>query len=158
MVDWKKKKDLGAYGENLVTDLVRRQGKNVWMSSDDFDRKGDLFFDEEKLLRFEVKTQPAFYTKNWFTIRGNQLKKCLEATAVYWVSVPLVERPNYTHACKIFESSNPSLLAHFVAGSYKDGTTRIAFPIDQDGIKLIHKIVNEADIKELIRLRSMEKN
>jgi hypothetical protein len=67
--------EIGRIGENLVRDLLLKNGyKNVTLSDYRFNNKKDMIADGQTV---EVKTLVPIFYKNAFCIGSNQIEKCL---------------------------------------------------------------------------------
>ena len=80
------KKALGDIGEEIIMTELRSRGHVISKSIDPLDKEKDIVMDES--LKIEVKTQVPFFKKKAFTVRKNQLKKCLECSVLYIISAP----------------------------------------------------------------------
>ena len=69
-----RKATLGTMGEKIVSNYYSRAGNTVEHSIDPYDRHKDLLVDGKKV---EVKTQTRFVMKDCFTLKLNQIKKCI---------------------------------------------------------------------------------
>ena len=83
-----RKAVLGTIGEKIVSNYYSRAGNIVEHSIDPFDSHKDLLVEVE---RVEVKTQTRYYTKDCFTLKTNQLKKCMNG--FYIVECPTSASP-----------------------------------------------------------------
>jgi hypothetical protein len=132
---------LGRAGETIVLNWFSSQGKQFQVSVDQYDSQKDMIVEGKKV---EVKTQVPFVIKNSFSFKENQLRKCLNADYVYFVSVPNEKRPHHSSG-KVYciESSN----IKFNYYTTKDGRNMVLIPIDQEGMKEVFTMSeNEAKI------------
>lgn len=81
-----KNKVLGNLGEEIVLDRLKRFSNlnNIHLSYDLYDSEKDIVFGDGIV---EVKTQVPFISKKAFTIRPNQLQKCLNVDHLFFVPV-----------------------------------------------------------------------
>ena len=75
----------GDLGERLVARYYRSLGKSVEESLDLFDRKKDMTIDT---LSCEVKTQQPWHKQSAFTVKPNQIEKCLDVDLLIFVETP----------------------------------------------------------------------
>lgn len=80
-----KKTKTGELGERLVARYYRANGHNVEESLNLFDHTKDMTIDEETC---EVKTQIPWIKEDSFTIKENQVKKCLSVDRLIFVETP----------------------------------------------------------------------
>lgn len=80
-----KKTKTGELGERLVARYYRDQGHKVEESLNLFDREKDMTIDEETC---EVKTQIPWIRENAFTVKENQIRKCLSVERLIFVETP----------------------------------------------------------------------
>lgn len=116
---------LGRAGETIVTNYFNKQGALVEASVDQYDSEKDMLIDGKKI---EVKTQVPFVMKNAFTIKSNQLKKCLSVDKVFFVSVPNATRKHFSDG-KVYSIESEKLV--YENYTTKDGRNMILIPIDQ---------------------------
>lgn len=76
----------GELGERIVSRYFRNLGLHVEESFDLFDRKKDMIIDGNHTC--EVKTQQAWHIENAFTIKKNQLQKCMDVDKLIFVETP----------------------------------------------------------------------
>lgn len=125
---------LGHAGERIVMNWLQAQGKNVSQSTDIYDHTKDLLIEGEKI---EVKTQVPFVREKAFTIRTNQLRKCLSVGALYFVCVPNSFKPT-EYDGRIYCISPKDMVTKKT--TTKDGREMILIPIDQPGMQLVSNI------------------
>lgn len=77
----------GMLGERLVAKYFRDKGHTVEESLDMYDSIQDMHIDGQNC---EVKTQQPWHNENSFTIRENQLEKCVCADRLIFVETPSV--------------------------------------------------------------------
>jgi len=75
----------GDLGEKLVARYFRQNNSIVEESLDLFDRSKDMSIDGESC---EVKTQQPWHKEQAFTVKPNQLQKCLEVDRLIFVETP----------------------------------------------------------------------
>lgn len=80
-----KKTKTGDLGEKIVARYYRNLGHNVEESLNLFDRTKDMMIDEETC---EVKTQIPWIMEKAFTVKPNQIKKCLNVEHLIFVETP----------------------------------------------------------------------
>ena len=76
---------LGAMGEQLVVNYYRERGHEVVISPNSYDNVKDMTIDGKS---FEVKTQTPLFIKKAFTVRPNQLDKCMNAEGLIFIETP----------------------------------------------------------------------
>ena len=135
---------LGKTGEKIVCNFYSRKGKIVEQSINNYDSDKDLTVDG---ARIEVKTQVPFITKSSFTFKPNQLRKCLQADGIIFVSVPNKMRPHYSSG-KVY-LANPSDLK-YNKHKTKDGRDMILVPITQDALQELFTLT-EQECEELMK-------
>ena len=116
---------LGRAGESLVANYYNSVGRQVSLSIDQFDSTKDMTIDGKHV---EVKTQVPFITKNAFTIRPNQLKKCLNSSMIIFVSVPSMKKSHSSDG-KVYEISPENM--KYYETSVAGGRKMVLIPIDQ---------------------------
>lgn len=92
-----KKTKTGDLGEKLVAKYFRGLGYDVEESLDLFDRKKDMMINEETC---EVKTQQPWHSENAFSVKENQMKKCLSVDHLIFVETP---SENNNYEVKLYE-------------------------------------------------------
>jgi hypothetical protein len=80
-----KKTKTGDLGEKLVARFYRNQGHDVEESLNLFDFEKDMTIDGETC---EVKTQMPWIKENAFSIREQQVKKCMNVDRLIFVETP----------------------------------------------------------------------
>lgn len=83
---YRKTKLTGNLGEKLVAKYFRNKGLLVEESIDMFDQKKDMIVDEKYTC--EVKTQQVWHRENAFTVKPNQILKCMEVDLLIFVETP----------------------------------------------------------------------
>lgn len=132
-----RKAVLGQIGEKIVSNYYSRAGNIVEHSIDPFDRHKDLLVDGEKV---EVKTQTRYVMKDCFTLKLNQIKKCMNGYHI-------VECPT--------TASNESALYkvdkgfRYNTGHMNNGDVRYEIPRKQPAVKKLTDI--EGKEKMLLR-------
>ena len=76
---------LGDMGERIVANYLNEKDCKVKLSTDPYDSKKDMRVDGKTC---EVKTQVPYVFKDGFTIKPNQLPKCLNADRFLIVQAP----------------------------------------------------------------------
>ena len=94
------KQILGTIGEKIVANYMSRIGRIVEVATDPFDSTKDMKVNGKSL---EVKTQVPFCTKKGFSIKPNQLPKCLNADYFVIVQAPC----DYLDNCLLYTSPSP---------------------------------------------------
>jgi hypothetical protein len=137
---------LGKAGESILSNYFSSQGMKVEISVNQFDSQKDMIV-EGKVV--EVKTQVPFVTKDSFTFKPNQLKKCVNADEVYFISVPTVKRHFSEGKVYVIKGSEIQYKKH----KTKDGREMILIPINQDVMKEVFE-VSEQEKKLLVQYSS----
>lgn len=128
MADDSLQSKMGRAGESLVINYYNSIHANVKVSIDQYDSNKDLVVDDQ---RIEVKTQVPFINKDAFTFKKNQLRKCLNADKVIFVSVPNKQRPHFS-AGKAYVIESASI--QYSTYRTRDGRDMVLIPIKQDGM------------------------
>lgn len=145
-----KKTELGIIGEKIVRNFMTSTGFTITDSIDVYDSDKDFeAVKGDKKYTVEVKTQVPFVTKEAFTIKENQYRKCFSVDLLIFVCVP----PNkpFKYAGQIF-AMNPKK-AKTEKYTTKDGRDMILIPIGQPAFKLIKKL-EENEISLLLKSKS----
>jgi hypothetical protein len=129
---------MGKAGESIITNYFSRKGMIVEVSVNQFDSEKDMIVEGKHV---EVKTQVPFVTKDSFSIRENQLKKCKNAYEVYFISVP-TSKKHFSEG-KVYVIRGDQL-------QYKNHKTK-------DGRKMILIPINQQDMKEVFEISDAEK-
>ena len=80
---------LGKAGETLVSNFLQNEGWLVKTSVNQYDSKQDMIATRgDVTVTVEVKTQQPWHYQNAFTIKPNQLQKCLDVDALIFVETP----------------------------------------------------------------------
>lgn len=135
---------LGRAGETIVLNWFNKNGISIEVSVDQYDNQKDMIADKKKI---EVKTQVPFVIKNAFTFKENQLKKCLNADYVYFVSVPNETRKHFSDG-KVYRIESMKL--KYDRYTTKDGRKMIIVPITQEDMQEVFSMT-EAEAKILQR-------
>jgi hypothetical protein len=130
MKQYEKMQAMGKAGEAIICNKYIERGAKPEMSVNQYDHQKDLMIDGKKV---EVKTQVPFVAKNAFSIGENQLKKCLEADVIHFVSVPNSRFPHPSEG-KVYTVENPKNL-QYTYYTTKQGKTMVLFPIEQEAMK-----------------------
>ena len=130
---------LGDMGERIVANYLNEKGCKVKLSTDPYDSKKDMRVDGKTC---EVKTQVPYVLKNGFTIKPNQLPKCLNADYFVIVQAPC----DYLDKAAIWKIKKGFKYRSIIT---KDGREMILIPWDQEAVVKKMDIVGEE--KELLR-------
>lgn len=128
---------LGRAGETIIINYCTKHGQVVEASVDQYDSEKDMVIDG---LKCEVKTQVPWVIKNAFTFKPNQLKKCLNADRVIFISVPNSTKPHWSDG-KVFLIKSSEM--QYKKDKTKDGRAMILIPIDQPGMDELFTISTE---------------
>ena len=139
-----QKKVLGDIGEKIVGNYMSRIGRTVEMSTDPFDSEKDMKVNGVSL---EVKTQVPFCLENSFTIRKNQLNKCLNVDYFVIVQAPC-EYLNEAAIWKVKKGFTYNTV------KLKGGGERLSIPMNQANVIKKMDIVGED--KDLLRKYSTD--
>jgi hypothetical protein len=139
-----RRKILGDIGEKIVNNYMSAIGRTVEMSTDPFDSTKDMKVNGVSL---EVKTQVPYCLERSFTIRKNQLNKCLNVDYFVIVQAPC-EYLNESAIWKIKKGFTYNTV------KLKGGGERLSIPMYQD--KVIKKFDIVGEDKELLRLYSTD--
>ena len=140
MAGLEKKTELGIIGEKIVRNFMTANGFTVTDTLNVYDSDKD--FDAEKngkKYTVEVKTQVPFVTKNAFTIKENQYRKCFSVDLLMFVCVP----PNkpFQHGGQVFAVIPKNTKTEkFTTAS---GKKMILIPINQASVKSVKKMTGE---------------
>jgi hypothetical protein len=139
-----QKKVLGDIGEKIVGNYMSRIGRTVEMSTDPFDSEKDMKVNGVSL---EVKTQVPFCLENSFTIRKNQLNKCLNVDYFVIVQAPC----KYLNEAAIWKVKKGFT---YNTVKLKGGGERLSIPMNQANVIKKMDIVGED--KDLLRKYSTD--
>ena len=139
-----QKKVLGDIGEKIVGNYMSRIGRTVEMSTDSFDSEKDMKVNGVSL---EVKTQVPFCLENSFTIRKNQLNKCLNVDYFVIVQAPC----KYLNEAAIWKVKKGFT---YNTVKLKGGGERLSIPMNQANVIKKMDIVGED--KDLLRKYSTD--
>lgn len=128
---------MGRAGETIVLNWFSSNGVKFKASVDQYDNQKDILVEEKKV---EVKTQVPFVFKNAFSFKDNQLRKCLNADYVYFVSVPNNEKPHHS-AGKVYRIDSKSM--KYENYKTKDGRNMVLVPIDQEDMQELFTMTPE---------------
>lgn len=140
---------LGKTGEKIVANFYSRKGKIVEQAINHFDNTKDMTVDGAKV---EVKTQVPFVLKNAFSFRKNQLRKCLSADGVVFVSVPNSVKPHWSDGKVYLIEPSKLKYNHYKT---KDGREMVLIPINQPDMIEMYQISQE-ECGELQKYTSSE--
>lgn len=141
-VDYKKIL-LGMLGEKIVAKHFRDKGSIVEESLNIFDSEKDMLIDGYNV---EVKTNVPLIYFDSFSIPKNQYNKIINSHRVYWLSVPLQTREDQFAGC-IFEMDPKIAKTHTI--TFSSGNSAIGIKRQQEGMKVIYKIEDQALLKHL---------
>lgn len=141
---------LGRAGETIIFNYFVKNGKKVEVSVNQFDSQKDMIVEGKNI---EVKTQVPFITKNSFSFKKNQLKKCVSADEVYFISVPT--KKNHFSEGKVYSIRGSDI--QYKEFKTKDGREMILVPIEQENMKLVFE-VSEEERELLVRYSSSNWN
>ena len=144
MIKITEQKVLGDIGEKIVGNYMSKIGRTVEMSTDPFDSEKDM---KVNGISLEVKTQVPYCLEKSFTIKRNQLNKCLNVEYFVIVQAPC-EYLNEAALWKVkrgFEYHTVKL---------KGGGERISIPMYQE--KVIKKMDIIGEDKALLRKYSTD--
>jgi|TARA_B110000211_G_C13544790_1_gene320972 hypothetical protein len=135
---------LGDMGERIVANYLNEKDCKVKLSTDPYDSKKDMRVDGKTC---EVKTQVPYVFKDGFTIKPNQLPKCLDADHFLIVQAPCT-RLDKAAIWSIREGFKYELI------KTKDGREMILIPWDQETVVKKMDIVGKD--KDLLRTYATE--
>tara|TARA_R100001480_G_C4605631_1_gene163863 strand:+ start:42 stop:476 length:435 start_codon:yes stop_codon:yes gene_type:complete len=138
------KKILGDIGEKIVANYLNEKDCKVKLSTDPWDNKKDMRVDDKSC---EVKCQVPYVLEKCFTLKKNQLNKCLIADHFVIVQAP----------CKYLnEAALWSIRKGFEYGTVrlKNGDERYSIPMQQDAVVKKMDIVGKD--KDLLRTYATE--
>lgn len=143
---------LGKTGEAIVRNHLTSKGVRIIDSIDQFDSTKDFIVldKDDRKYRIEVKTEQPYVLKDWFSFATNQLKKCVNADVVYFVSVPPLIRKDYEYGGKLFCVLPKQDPFQYHRYQMKSGKRMIGIPIKQDPVKYIRDLTKE-ELKVLTR-------
>ena len=144
MIKITEQKVLGDIGEKIVGNYMSKIVRTVEMSTDPFDSEKDM---KVNCISLEVKTQVPYCLEKSFTIKRNQLNKCLNVEYFVIVQAPC-EYLNEAALWKVkrgFEYHTVKL---------KGGGERISIPMYQE--KVIKKMDIIGEDKALLRKYSTD--
>ena len=139
-----KRKVLGDIGEKIVGNYMSKIGRTVEMSTDPFDSEKDMKVNGVSL---EVKTQVPYCLEKSFTIRRNQLNKCLNVEYFVIVQAPC----EYLNEAALWKVKR-GFEYHIV--KLKGGGERISIPMYQENVIKKMDIIGED--KALLRKYSTD--
>lgn len=128
---------LGRAGETIVLNWFSSKGIPFQVSVDQYDSQKDMIAEGKKI---EVKTQVPFVMKDAFTFKENQLRKCLNADYVYFVSVPNEKRPHHS-AGKVYRIESIQLKYDYY--TTKDGRKMVLVPIKQEAMQELFEMTEK---------------
>jgi hypothetical protein len=128
---------LGRAGETIVLNYFSRKGVVVEASIDQYDSQKDMIVKNKKI---EVKTQVPFVSKDSFSFKQNQLKKCLNADWVFFVSIPTKKREHFSTG-KVYAIESKKM--QYSGYQTKDGRDMILIPIKQESMKELFSMTEE---------------
>ncbi len=137
---------LGQAGEKVVSRFCRERGMEVSESIYTYDNQKDMTVNG---LKAEVKTQMLFHLQDAFTVKDDQLFKCVNAEFLFFVKTP--DRKDRT--IKIYGCNNKKD-REFYDYRTKDG--RNMKLIKRSKLQLLETIYDERLIKEFESLSNSE--
>ena len=139
-----KRKVLGDIGEKIVGNYMSKIGRTVEMSTDPFDSEKDM---KVNGISLEVKTQVPYCLEKSFTIRRNQLNKCLNVEYFVIVQAPC----QYLNEAALWKVKR-GFQYHTI--KLKGGGERISIPMHQENVIKKMDIIGED--KALLRKYSTD--
>tara|TARA_B100001094_G_C17947901_1_gene678991 strand:+ start:319 stop:795 length:477 start_codon:yes stop_codon:yes gene_type:complete len=144
---------LGQLGEAVVQNYLIDEGYKVKKSVNTFDHEKDFTVDGKFI---EVKTQMPFFSESGFTIRPNQLKKCRSVDMLFFVAVPNTKgRFTDYYGGNVYQVDPKNARWRTRTVFYDKNTgvrTMKVLPIEQDAVKLVHKISDSLILKQMEEL------
>lgn len=132
---------LGKAGESIITNYFSSKGMKVEVSVNQFDSVKDMIVEGNNV---EVKTQVPFVTKDSFSVKPNQLNKCMNAYEVYFISVP-TNKKHFSEG-KVYAIEGKNI--QYKKYKTRDGREMILIPIDQKDMREVFEISD--DEKQLL--------
>lgn len=136
---------LGKTGEKIVANELVREGLKVEHSINNFDSEKDLVVDGFKI---EVKTEQPYVLKNCISIRKNQLKKCRNVDALFFVLVKPLMRPNYKWGGWLMRVEPNFEIGETYKTKFQ--TEMVSIPIEQKSVIPLRKLTDEEN-EELLK-------
>ena len=127
---------LGRAGETMVVNYFNNQGQKVVASEDQYDSQKDMLVEGMKV---EVKTQVPYIVKDMFSFKPNQLKKCLNADKVVFVSVPSKKQQHHSDGMVYVVESKKM---QYYPYTTKDGRNMIGVPIRQPDMQRLFELTD----------------
>lgn len=121
---------LGRAGETVVMNWFASRGIPCQASVDQYDSQKDMIAEGKKI---EVKTQVPFIMKDSFSFRENQLRKCVNADYVFFVSVP-TEKSHHSDG-KVYRIESKKM--KYTKYKTKDGRDMYLVPIKQADMQFL---------------------
>lgn len=151
MMTYKQKIEaLGALGEDIVEDILKKEGFEVIRSEDKFDSEKDFLVQGCKV---EVKTVVPWFTENALTIDARHYRKCFNADYVVFVCVPSKGLSQYS--TNKYDGNIYTVLpkeVKWIAKSTRNGLPKVMVRINQPGVILCHKIEDESTLNRMREL------
>lgn len=129
---------MGQLGEKIVKHYAQQNGLLVEDSLSMYDSEKDLKINGRTA---EVKTQMRFFTQNAFTVKENQVRKCLNADLLYFVESPSRDDTSI----KVWECSKED--RQFRTYRTRDGRTMKL--LDVDDMELIYVLDDPKIVREM---------
>jgi len=129
---------MGAAGEKLVSSFFRGLGHSVEESLSTYDSVKDMTIDGETC---EVKTQQPFHVENAFTMKENQLTKCINVAKLIFIEVPSKD----SNVIKMWDA--PKEDRKFRTRMTKDG--RKMYLLDKSKMNLLHTFDDNIIVDEV---------
>lgn len=141
---------LGALGEDIVEDILKKEGFEVIRSEDKYDSEKDFLVQGCKV---EVKTVVPWFTENALTIDVSQYRKCSEADYVVFVCVP--SKGLSFHSNNKYDGNIYTVLpkdVEWIPKTTKNGLSKRMVRINQPGVILCHTITDQGTLNKLQEL------
>lgn len=117
-------KMLGDAGETLVSNFLQENGWLVKSSVNQYDSKQDMIATRDDVtVTIEVKTQQPYHMLNAFTVKPNQLQKCLSVDSLIFVETPSQQNNNTVRMWN-------AVSREYYKTKTQDGRTMACFDID----------------------------
>lgn len=151
-------REIGDIGEEIVynymiSKLDPKVYKVLWKGVvGEYDNVRDIILEHVKngsRKNVEVKTQVPFIKEKAFTFRQSQLKKCMEANLLFFVSIGVYDKAMKSTPAffdKVFLCDKPKELK-ISKTKTRDGRTMVTVPIDQPGIVCVKHLTKEESKK-----------
>lgn len=141
---------LGALGEDIVEDVLKKEGFDVVRSEDKYDSEKDFLVQGKKV---EVKTVVPWFVENALTIDARHYPKCFNADYVVFVCVPskgLSQWSNDKYDGNIYTVLPKEV--KWISKSTRNGLPKVMVRINQPGVILCHRITDESTLNKMREL------